>query len=184
MTKPIATTSGGPAKDEWGRQGAYTEILARNPRVGVFYIEDDAKLIDTNAVIRSSGRGCDASNLFDEEVMDAKEMYFSDDEQEREYKNRGKKNKKKNKLGKKGNGDVRHDRNTARGRGQPRPTHNNIPGFYRQQPQQQRHYGHGNVGAWQAPPDQQPYGVQYQNQVLPVGGVPYLSHPVQPQYPP
>jgi len=43
-----------------------------------------------------SKKGCDASNIYDEEIGE-QEREFSDDEKEREHK-RAKKNKKKNKA--------------------------------------------------------------------------------------
>ena len=39
--------------------------------------------IDNQRVYMQSGRGCDASNVHDEEVLNPNEMYYSDDEQER-----------------------------------------------------------------------------------------------------
>lgn len=53
----------------------------------------------------------DASNLYDEEVINANEIDFSDDEQEREYKNRNKRGKKG--RGRKNDGGP----NSGRGRG-------------------------------------------------------------------
>jgi H/ACA ribonucleoprotein complex non-core subunit NAF1 len=43
-----------------------------------------------------SKKGCDASNIYDEEIPE-KDQEFSDDEKEREFKAAKKKNKKKNK---------------------------------------------------------------------------------------
>jgi hypothetical protein len=54
-----------------------------NDRAAVFYRADGASILDPRAVLRRSGRGCDASNLWDEEVVDAAHMDYSDDEQER-----------------------------------------------------------------------------------------------------
>lgn len=72
--------------DNWSAQGQFTTILAAAPRQTVYYIEDEAKLLDTFAIMRNSGKGCDASNLYDEEVLNANELYFSDDEEERQFK--------------------------------------------------------------------------------------------------
>jgi hypothetical protein len=55
-------------------------------RQTVYYIEDEAKLLDTFAIMRNSGKGCDASNLYDEEVLNVNDLYFSDDEEERQFK--------------------------------------------------------------------------------------------------
>jgi rRNA processing protein Gar1 len=61
----------------------------------VFYIQPYAKMVNTYDIIRASGKGCDASNLHDEEVMHAHELYFSDDEQERMVKQQHKRGHKK-----------------------------------------------------------------------------------------
>ena len=76
--------------DRWAIDGIYTKYLTDNKDVAVFYIQDEAKLIDTGLVLRSSGKGCDASNLYDEEVVNSNEIYYSDDEQEREAKSKKK----------------------------------------------------------------------------------------------
>jgi hypothetical protein len=79
--------------DPWCRNGEYTKILHSIPKLPVYYRNDlaSANALDTEAVIRNSGRGCDASNLFDEEIVDVQD--YSDDEQERMAKgNRNKKN--------------------------------------------------------------------------------------------
>ncbi len=77
--------------DDWSATGQFTAILAAEPRQAAYYIEDEAKLLDTFAIMRNSGKGCDASNLYDEEVLHANELYFSDDEEERQFKSRRKK---------------------------------------------------------------------------------------------
>ncbi|KAG7343931.1 Gar1/Naf1 RNA binding region-containing protein [Nitzschia inconspicua] len=76
--------------DPWASNGIFTTYILQTPNVPIFYSQDEAKLIDTDHVLRSSGKGCDASNLFDEEVVNSNEIYYSDDEQEREAKNRQK----------------------------------------------------------------------------------------------
>ena len=101
--------------DNWSSQGQFTAILAAAPRQTVYYIEDEAKLLDTFAIMRNSGKGCDASNLYDEEVLNANELYFSDDEEERQFKS----NKKR--PGK--------DKSNANRQGQL-----NIPGFHAPRP--------------------------------------------------
>lgn len=67
-----------------------TEYLSKTPNLPVFYRHDDAKRIDTWKILLSSGKGCDASNLYEEEVIVVHckhttddEVYYSDDEQER-----------------------------------------------------------------------------------------------------
>lgn len=108
----------GREQDPWSPQGKYTLHLQTSKYHPVYYISDIAKLLDTGSIIRNSGRGCgeyrqasivvncehslacsvyalvDASNLYDEEVINANDMDFSDDEQEREYKSRNKRGKK------------------------------------------------------------------------------------------
>jgi hypothetical protein len=74
--------------DRWAADGIYTKFLTHKNDIAVFYIKDEAKLIDTGLVLRSSGKGCDASNLYDEEVVNSNEIYYSDDEQERDAKSK------------------------------------------------------------------------------------------------
>jgi rRNA processing protein Gar1 len=84
-------------EDPWSSNGALTKLINSQPKMCIYYSEDHAKMVDTQSVVRNSGKGCDASNVYDEEVQNAKEMYFSDDEQEREFKRKGK--QKKNQRG-------------------------------------------------------------------------------------
>lgn len=138
------------ASDRWAPNGQYTKLLQTTERIQVYYISDVAKLLDTGAVIRNSGRGCgksqsiafvdvstaklslriifivDASNLYDEEVLNANDMYFSDDEQEREYKNRNKPGKKSRRRNNGGRGGDGRNSNAAR-------TPSNYTGFHSQQ---------------------------------------------------
>mmetsp|Transcript_6222 Transcript_6222/g.15397 ORF Transcript_6222/g.15397 Transcript_6222/m.15397 type:complete len:645 (-) Transcript_6222:57-1991(-) len=76
--------------DPWAIDGEYTLFLSQNKDVQVYYVQDEAKLIDTGLVLRTSGKGCDASNKYDEEILDSSEAYYSDDEKEREAKNKKK----------------------------------------------------------------------------------------------
>ncbi len=91
-----------PLPDLWAKDGEYAKFLSQNMDIEVFYIQDEAKTIDTGLVLRTSGKGCDASNIYDEEILDASEAYYSDDEKEREAKNK-KKNRKKRQQGNNGN---------------------------------------------------------------------------------
>ena len=68
--------------DPWAEDGQHTKLLRDQPNMEVYFVQDEAKLIDTNNVIKLSGKGCDASNLYDEE-LNANEIDFSDDEEER-----------------------------------------------------------------------------------------------------
>jgi len=76
--------------DQWAIDGEYAKFLSQNKDIQVYYIQDEAKLIDTGLVLRASGKGCDASNIHDEEILDCIEAYYSDDEKEREAKNKKK----------------------------------------------------------------------------------------------
>ena len=84
-------------EDPWSSNGVLTKLINSQSKMCIYYSEDQAKMVDTQSVVRNSGRGCDASNVYDEEVQNVKEMYFSDDEQEREAKRKGK--QKKNQRG-------------------------------------------------------------------------------------
>ena len=75
--------------DPWAEDGQHTKLLRDQPNIEVYFVRDEAKLIDTNNVIKLSGRGCDASNLYDEE-LNANEIDFSDDEEERMAKRKAK----------------------------------------------------------------------------------------------
>jgi hypothetical protein len=104
--------------DDWGPEGKYAKLLQQNTSTPVYYVKNEAKLIDTGFILKLSGKGCgtfrasdtkiqrnsdeisnpfrshplttDASNLYDEEVVNTNEMYYSDDEEERQAKNRRK----------------------------------------------------------------------------------------------
>ena len=45
-------------KDPWSGDGKYTMFLFNNPDLIIYYVEDDAKLIDAEALLRMSARGC------------------------------------------------------------------------------------------------------------------------------
>jgi rRNA processing protein Gar1 len=78
--------------DPWSTNGSYTRYIRRHQQSGnksllsVFYFPDEAILIDPVMVARWSGKGCDASNQHDEEATNPNEMYYSDDEEERQAK--------------------------------------------------------------------------------------------------
>jgi hypothetical protein len=108
--------------DKWSKGGEYTKVLQKFPKLPVYYCNDPSStnILDTDAVYRNSGRGCDASNIFDEEIDDVQD--YSDDEQERVAKG----NKKKS-LTIVGNDTVRRDNYRALG-----PTnHRNNAGHQR-----------------------------------------------------
>jgi hypothetical protein len=56
----------------------------------LLYRVGSATILDAHQVLRQSGRGCDASNFWDEEIVDASAMEYSDDEQEQLAKQRHK----------------------------------------------------------------------------------------------
>jgi hypothetical protein len=155
--------------DDWAPKGQFTTILAASARQIVYYIEDEAKLLDTFAIMRTSGKGCDASNLYDEEVLTSNDMYFSDDEQEREFKNRGKKKGK----------NQRRDR--------PQNSHGQqpiIPGFHaptqqQQAPQQIPGFHASARPLPPPPPPRQPYP-----QAMGQQAAPYYPYPQQGIMPP
>ena len=102
-----------PVNDPWAMDGEYATFLSQNKDIEVYYIQDEAKMIDTGIVLRDSGKGCDASNIYDEEILDSSEAYYSDDEKEREAKSK-KKGRKKKQQG--NNGGNRYQSNQARSR--------------------------------------------------------------------
>jgi len=77
-------------EDPWSRTGIYTKWIQSKPRIEVYFSCNQAKIVNSLKVARNSGKGCDASNLYDEEI-NVNEMDFSDDEEERRVKqtNRG-----------------------------------------------------------------------------------------------
>jgi rRNA processing protein Gar1 len=44
--------------DPWAADGEYTKIIKSNDQMSVYFVVDEAKLIDTGAVMRKSGKGC------------------------------------------------------------------------------------------------------------------------------
>jgi rRNA processing protein Gar1 len=46
------------AVDPWAADGEYIQIIKSNDQVSVYFVVDEAKLIDTGAIIRKSGKGC------------------------------------------------------------------------------------------------------------------------------
>jgi len=80
--------------DCWSENGSHTNILALNKSADVHFIKKDAHLLDTKTIRMQSGKGCDASNVYDEEV-NIEEVEFSDDEEERRHKLLLKRSKKR-----------------------------------------------------------------------------------------
>ena len=155
-------------EDPWSENGAYTTFLANHPSIDIYYVKDDARLIDAETILKMSARGCDASNVYDEEVVNPNDMYFSDDEQEREIK-RGKKKKKggtdaQNGSGGGGRGSGRGNTNLNGGRG------GRGAGDRGYHPQHQQQYPagfHNNAAHNFQQQQQQPYPYQYHPGTVP-----------------
>ena len=69
-------------EDPWSLNGKYTQLLKQQKHMPVYFVKDVSTLIDTHTVMKHSERACDDFNVYDEE-LDAKDVKFSDDEQER-----------------------------------------------------------------------------------------------------
>jgi hypothetical protein len=67
MTNENETKGAAPTNipiDPWAPNGEYGKILAGNDPVSVYYVRDEAKLVDTSAIMRISGKGCGTSSLY------------------------------------------------------------------------------------------------------------------------
>ena len=179
--------------DMWAVDGDYAKFLSRNKNIEVYYIQDEAKLIDTGFVMRSSGKGCDASNIYDEEIINTNEAYYSDDEKEREAKN------KKKGAGRKKNQKRNADREQHDNRRQQHnnnstakyPNNNNAAstGYYGQPPPPPQNYGYGQRHHGSLPQgfhhhmaQQRHHQHQYSHPHGRVGQ--QTQHPTHHQYPP
>lgn len=69
-------------KDNLEKEELNIETLYKNKTV--YFVEKTKKLVFWNNILNQ--KGCDASNMFDEEVCGKEDEEFSDDEQERAYK--------------------------------------------------------------------------------------------------
>ena len=157
--------------DPWAMDGKLCKLLKSHPNVATFCLMNHAKLIDTDQVIRKSGKGCDASNIYDEEPGANEPQYFSDDEQERQSKRRNNKTKSSNRAGAQQRdrqlnegqgGRGRGGRDTGRGRGRGRGPDGNRQ-YMHTAPYPQQHNHH-----WR-PQHTQNGHPMYQNQYLPQG---------------
>jgi len=52
------TNHGEEEEDHWLADGKYTLFLAQNPELAIYYVQDAAKMIDAQAILRMSARGC------------------------------------------------------------------------------------------------------------------------------
>ena len=88
LPEPVgSSTEQAKVEDPWSPSGRHTKWIQQqqqtyNP-VTVHYLPEQATLVDTHMLLSQRQRGCDASNIHDEEVTT--EMDFSDDEQERQF---------------------------------------------------------------------------------------------------
>jgi rRNA processing protein Gar1 len=60
-TKDLNNTMKTPADsqiDHWAPDGKYSLLLKSNDAISVCFVQDEAKLIDTTFILRSSGKGC------------------------------------------------------------------------------------------------------------------------------
>lgn len=47
--------------DPWSNDGEYTKFLSGHPNLPIFYVQDEARLIDAESMLRMSARGCGKS---------------------------------------------------------------------------------------------------------------------------
>lgn len=156
--------------DPWAPEGELTKFLKANPNMSTFFISDEARLIDTRYVMRVSGKGCDASNLYDEEVTNSNEMYYSDDEKERDAKSKKKRG---------GNGK----RNTERNKTSNHDTHQND--MQRRHGYHQQRHSHSLAAPPAAPPPPPPPRTHLAyHPVVSQAPVPQGFHQIPPPPPP
>lgn len=95
LPEPIESMDGETKQDEpetpndpWSPNGQYTQWIKKHPDVMVHYLPQQANLVDTHMLLAQRQRGCDASNMWDEEIQHTAEMDYSDDEHERAARSR------------------------------------------------------------------------------------------------
>ena len=52
-----------PSEDHWSKDGKYTQFLHKNTDLTVYYVQDEAKIIDAQAILRLSAKGCGKCNI-------------------------------------------------------------------------------------------------------------------------
>ena len=161
-------------EDPWSSDGKLSAMLKSFPSAVVYSITNYAKLIDTHKVMQISGKGCDASNMYDEELGANEQQYFSDDEQERDAKRGSRKPRQANNEqrgaptnGGRSDGFGRGSSRDGRGRGRGsesrgRSQHGSglysSPQHLQQQQQQQQYQQHHSSSYLQQPQhNQYPY---------------------------
>lgn len=167
-----------PKEDPWDTDGKLTTMIKSCSSTAVYCLIDHANFIDTDQIIRVSGKGCDASNMHDEEVG-AKELEYSDDEEERQAKRKGKKKPARDINDQRA--DSKRGRGTGRGdggRGSNRGGRGNWKGGHGYS---QAHQSHPQQPQYAYPPPNQMYQQHPQNHVY--QGYPpnqmYQAHPPQ-----
>ncbi|KAL7510283.1 hypothetical protein ACHAXN_007255 [Cyclotella atomus] len=201
-TSPVAATSDkrklsdiSEVDDPWSANGKLSAMLRSTANAIIYSVMDHSTVINKEQIIKISGKGCDASNMFDEEVGPSEMQDFSDDEDERLAKKGNRKSRQpsqnndstdrsgrpNNFAGRSGGRSGGRGRGRGRGRGHVQSTISNNTHhqpFYLQQqvPMQQPYYNQN------APQLQQMYLQQgYQN--LHQGGQQHYQHrPQQSNY--
>ncbi len=80
--------------DPWAESGDFTNLLRRDTNAfPIYYVPEGVRVIDPALIMKASGRGSDASNFYDEEVTNPNDLDYSDDEQERVAKRKGRQNR-------------------------------------------------------------------------------------------
>lgn len=80
--------------DPWDETGDFTKLLKRDSNTfPIYYVPEGVRVIDPVLIMRASGRGSDASNFYDEEITNPNDLDYSDDEQERAAKRKGRPNR-------------------------------------------------------------------------------------------
>jgi len=161
-------------EDLWSANGKMSILVRSHTNAIVYCLKDQTKLIDTDKIIRISGKGCDASNMYDEELDPSEQQYFSDDEEERLAK-RGNRNNRKQPdvregagkigIGEHGNIARGGGRGSERGQGKGRGGQRNGNASFtqrnnfrhRQHPQYPNAYPNQQFNQLQAPPPPSTY---------------------------
>lgn len=147
LPEPIVEDDASPSdesqpvdKDPWSPSGRFTRWVQQRQRqnngIMVHYLPQQATLVDTHMLLAQRQRGCDASNMHDEEV-NATELDFSDDERERQCS----KQRRRQRGGRTNNRTNHNNNNNNHRRGQQPPSPASsatavLPGGFHAVPQQ------------------------------------------------
>ena len=168
--------------DPWAIDGEYATFLSQNKNMEVYYIQDEAKLIDTGLIMRSSGKGCDASNIYDEEILNTNEAYYSDDEKEREAKNKKKKGGARKKAQQRNDDRQQQQQQSKPGQQQQQQRQNNFTRFPNNAAT--GHYASGPPPPPPPPAPQQGYGYNSQHAASLPQGFHHTAQAQPQQHPP